>query len=213
MEKFTTFTSIVLPFDHAHVDTDQIIPKQFLKLVQRTGFGQFLFHNHRFLKDGSPNPDFVLNHERFEGARILLARENFGCGSSREHAPWALFDYGFRAIIAPSIADIFRNNCIKTGILPIELDIEVVNNLFIEVFSIPGHEITINLEDQTVTGPNDLNVFFEIHEFSKRCLIEGMDEIGLTLEQVESIRAYEASRTESWQAHVTGSLPQEGIKS
>jgi 3-isopropylmalate/(R)-2-methylmalate dehydratase small subunit len=209
MEKLTTFTGIVVPFDRAHVDTDQIFPKQFLKLVQRTGFGRFLFSNQRFLGDGSPDPEFVLNDARFEGGEVLLARENFGCGSSREHAPWALHDYGFRAIVAPSIADIFRNNCVKTGILPVVLDASLVSDLFRRVQASPGYRLTVSLEEQTLTAPDGFSARFVIDAFSKRCLLEGLDQIGLTLEHEDAVRDYEATQSKTWQTHISGSLPEE----
>ena len=203
MEKFTKLTGIVLPLDRANVDTDAIIPKQYLKSIKRTGFGVNLFDEWRYLDQGEPgmdhdarpqNPDFVLNRPRYRGASILLARENFGCGSSREHAPWALLDYGFRAIIAPSFADIFFNNCFKNGILPIVLDAAVLDRLFGEVEASEGYRLTIDLETQSVTTPEGEVIAFEVDAFRKHCLLNGLDDIGLTLQHVDEIRAYEARR-------------------
>lgn len=192
-----------MPLDRPNVDTDAIIPKQFLKSIKRTGFGPNLFDEWRYLDHGEPgmdnsqrpiNPDFVLNQPRYQGAQILLARENFGCGSSREHAPWALLDYGFRVIIAPSFADIFYNNCFKNGILPIVLDAETVDELFREVEANEGYTLTVDLERQTITKPDGTVIRFEIDEFRKHRLLEGLDDIGLTLEHADEIRAYEARR-------------------
>jgi len=203
MEKFTKLTGIVMPLDRPNVDTDAIIPKQFLKSIKRTGFGPNLFDEWRYLDHGEPgmdnsqrpiNPDFVLNQPRYQGAQILLARENFGCGSSREHAPWALLDYGFRVIIAPSFADIFYNNCFKNGILPIVLDADTVDELFREVEANEGYTLTVDLENQTITRPDGTVIRFEIDEFRKHRLLEGLDDIGLTLEHADEIRAYEARR-------------------
>jgi len=203
MEKFTKLTGIVMPLDRPNVDTDAIIPKQFLKSIKRTGFGPNLFDEWRYLDHGEPgmdnsqrplNPDFVLNQSRYQGAQILLARENFGCGSSREHAPWALLDYGFRVIIAPSFADIFYNNCFKNGILPIVLDTETVDELFREVEANEGYTLTVDLEKQTITKPDGSVIPFEIDEFRKHRLLEGLDDIGLTLEHADEILAYEERR-------------------
>ncbi|MAT65550.1 MAG: 3-isopropylmalate dehydratase small subunit [Gammaproteobacteria bacterium] len=203
MEKFETLTAIAAPLDRSNVDTDAIIPKQFLKSIKRTGFGPNLFDEWRYLDHGEPggdnsnrplNPDFVLNQERYKGARILLARENFGCGSSREHAVWALLDYGFRVVIAPSYADIFFNNCFKNGILPIILPAEAVDRLFRETEAQPGYELTVDLEGQKVITPNGDEFGFEIDAFRKHCLLEGLDDIGLTLQHADEIRAYEARR-------------------
>jgi len=203
MEKFTKLTGIVMPLDRPNVDTDAIIPKQFLKSIKRTGFGPNLFDEWRYLDHGEPgmdnskrpiNPDFVLNQPRYQGAQILLARENFGCGSSREHAPWALLDYGFRVIIAPSFADIFYNNCFKNGILPIVLDAETVDELFREVEANEGYTLTVDLENQTITKPDGTVIPFEIDAFRKHRLLEGLDDIGLTLEHADEIRAYEERR-------------------
>lgn len=202
MKPFDKLTARVAPLDQPNVDTDQIVPKQFLKRVERTGFGQFLFYDWRFLPDGSPNPDFVLNQPRYHGAQILLTRENFGCGSSREHAPWALLDYGFRVIIAPSFADIFKNNCFKNGILPVELPAEVVDELFRRVNAQEGYALTVDLERQTIEGSDGFQCRFEIDPFRKRCLLEGLDDIGLTLQHQEKIAAYEAAHREPWQAAV-----------
>jgi 3-isopropylmalate/(R)-2-methylmalate dehydratase small subunit len=204
MKPFEKMTALVAPLDQPNVDTDQIVPKQFLKRVERTGFGQFLFYDWRFLPDGTPNPDFVLNQPRYRGAQILLTRENFGCGSSREHAPWALLDYGFRVIIAPSFADIFRTNCFKNGILPIELSAEVVDDLFYRVQHQEGYQITVDLEAQTITGSDGFSCRFEIDPFRKKCLLEGLDDIGLTLQHEDKIAAYEATHREPWQAAVAG---------
>ena len=203
MEKFTTLDAIVAPMDRPNVDTDAIIPKQFLKSIKRTGFGPNLFDEWRYLDHGEPgqdcstrplNPDFVLNQPRYQGAQILLARENFGCGSSREHAPWALLDYGFRVIIAPSFADIFYNNCFKNGILPIVLDAEIVDQLFREVEASEGYRLKVDLEAQTITRPDGTVIPFEVDEFRKHRLLEGLDDIGLTLQHADEIRAYEERR-------------------
>ena len=203
MEKFTRLDGLVAPMDRANVDTDAIIPKQFLKSIKRSGFGPNLFDEWRYLDHGEPgmdnskrsfNPEFVLNQARYHGAQILLARENFGCGSSREHAPWALEDYGFRAIIAPSFADIFYNNCFKNGLLPIVLDAAKVDQLFREAAASPGFRITIDLEAQTVVTPSGESFSFEVGEFRKYCLLNGLDDIGLTLRHVDKIKAYEEQR-------------------
>ncbi|HWQ37394.1 MAG TPA: 3-isopropylmalate dehydratase small subunit [Burkholderiales bacterium] len=201
MEKFTRLEGLVAPLDRANVDTDAIIPKQFLKSIKRSGFGPNLFDAWRYLDPGEPgrdnskrplNPDFVLNQPRYKGAQILLARENFGCGSSREHAPWALMDYGFRAIVAPSYADIFFNNSFKNGLLPVVLPAEVVDRLFAEVAASPGYRLVIDLEQQTVTTPSGQSFGFDVDPFRKHCLLHGLDEIGLTLQHAEEIRAFEA---------------------
>jgi len=203
MDKFTTLTGIVAPMDRSNVDTDAIIPKQFLKSIKRSGFGPNLFDEWRYLDHGEPgmdnstrpiNPDFVLNQPRYAGASVLLARENFGCGSSREHAPWALLDYGFRVIIAPSYADIFFNNCFKNGILPIVLDAQVVDDLFQAVVANEGYQLTVDLAAQTITSPDGESIAFDVEAFRKHCLLNGLDDIGLTLQQVGEIRAYEARR-------------------
>ncbi|MCI0453570.1 MAG: 3-isopropylmalate dehydratase small subunit [Candidatus Dadabacteria bacterium] len=191
MEPFKTLTGVVAPLDRVNVDTDQIIPKQFLKRIERTGFEDFLFYDWRYLQDGKPNPEFVLNHESYKGATILLARNNFGCGSSREHAPWALKDYGFHVIIAPSFADIFFSNCFKNGMLPIVLPESVVEDIFKRVFANKGYSIKVDLESQILTDGKGFSVSFEIDAFKKRCLLEGLDDIGLTLKHEDKIRAYE----------------------
>lgn len=203
MEAFTRLVGLVAPLDRANVDTDAIIPKQFLKSIKRSGFGPNLFDEWRYLDSGEPgqdcsmrrvNPDFVLNQRRFEGARILLTRANFGCGSSREHAPWALLDYGFRSIIAPSFADIFYNNCLKNGILPVVLDEDTVDSLFRELEASPGYVLDVDLPSQTVNTPSGDTHGFEVAPFQKHCLLHGLDEIGLTLQYQDDIRAYEARR-------------------
>ena len=201
MNKFTLLDGLVAPLDRANVDTDAIIPKQFLKSIKRTGFGPNLFDEWRYLDHGEPgmdnsrrplNPDFVLNQPRYQGAAILLARKNFGCGSSREHAPWALDQFGFRAVIAPSFADIFFNNCYKNGLLPIKLTEGEVDQLFNEVKAFPGYRLIVNLEQQTVSTANGSSVFsFDIDAFRKFCLINGLDDIGLTLQKADKIRAFE----------------------
>ena len=203
MRAFKQHTGLVAPLDRANVDTDAIIPKQFLKSIKRTGFGPNLFDEWRYLDHGEPgqdcsqrplNPDFVLNQERYHGASVLLARQNFGCGSSREHAPWALEDFGFRAIIAPSFADIFYNNCFKNGLLPIVLAEDLVDRLFQETETTPGYELQIDLPAQTVTTPSGEALRFEIDAGSKHMLVEGLDEIGLTLQHADDIQAYEQRR-------------------
>jgi 3-isopropylmalate/(R)-2-methylmalate dehydratase small subunit len=203
MEKFTILDAIVAPMDRPNVDTDAIIPKQFLKSIKRSGFGPNLFDEWRYLDVGEPgkdnskrpvNPDFVLNQERYQGAGILLARENFGCGSSREHAPWALADYGFRVIIAPSFADIFFNNCFKNGILPVVLDSATVDQLFNDVAENVGYRLVVDLEKQVIQRPDGSTIFFDVDSFKKHCLLEGLDDIGLTLQHVDDIQAYEARR-------------------
>ena len=200
MKKFTTHTGLVAPMDRANVDTDMIIPKQFLKSIKRSGFGPNLFDELRYLDQGLPdqdnsgrpqNPDFPLNWPRYRGASILLARTNFGCGSSREHAPWALEDYGFRVVIAPSFADIFFNNCIKNGLLPIVLDELVVDQLFTEMAATEGYQLTVDLVAQTVRKPDGRAIRFAIDRFHQHCLLNGLDEIGLTLEDGDAIRAFE----------------------
>ena len=200
MEKFKILSGLVAPLDRSNIDTDAIIPKQFLKSIERTGFGPYLFDEWRYLDHGEPgmdcsnrplNPDFILNHARYQGARILLARDNFGCGSSREHAPWALLDYGFRAIIAPSFADIFYNNCFKNGILPIVLNKQRIDQLFSVVNDQPGYQLDINLETTSLTLPDGKNIDFDVDPFRKHCLLNGLDDIGLTLGKVEQIKKYE----------------------
>ena len=203
MEKFTVHTGLVIPLDRSNVDTDAIIPKQYLKSIQRTGFGPTLFDDWRYLEPGepgmdhskrTPNPDFVLNAPRFAGASVLLARENFGCGSSREHAVWALTDYGIRAVIAPSYADIFFNNSFKNGLLPLTLPAEVIDQLFVEAQAMTGYQLTVNLAEQQVVTPSGAAFAFSIDEFRKYCLLNGLDDIGLTLQHADDIRAYEAKR-------------------
>lgn len=194
MQPFTKHTGLVAAMDRPNVDTDQIIPKQFLKKIERTGFGQHLFHDWRFDEDGNPDPDFELNKPEVAGASILLARVNFGCGSSREHAPWALDDYGFRVLIAPSFADIFYNNCFKNGMLPIRLDQETVDKLF-KLAATPGYTLTVDLEDQTITDNQGLNLTFEVDPFRRHCLMNALDDIGLTLEHEDKISVFEASRS------------------
>jgi 3-isopropylmalate/(R)-2-methylmalate dehydratase small subunit len=194
MNPFIRQTGLVAALDRINVDTDQIIPKQFLKRIERTGFGQFLFYDWRFNSDESINEQFELNDPRFQGATILLARANFGCGSSREHAPWALLDYGFRSIIAPSFADIFYNNCFKNGMLPITLSEQQVDTLFQRTASTPGYELTVDLARQWVTDDEGLRFSFEVDPFRRECLLKGLDDIGLTLQHEEKIVEHEARR-------------------
>ena len=203
MEAFIKLNGLVAPLDRSNVDTDAIIPKQFLKSIKRSGFGPNLFDEWRYLDYGEPgkdcsgrplNKDFVLNQPRYRGAQILLARENFGCGSSREHAPWALLDFGFRAVVAPSFADIFANNCSKNGILPVVLDVRVVDQLFGEVTATEGYRLAIDLEKQQVTTPAGETFAFEIDAFRKQCLLKGLDEISLTLQHADAIRSFEERR-------------------
>ena len=193
MKKFNKHTGLVVPLDRANIDTDQIIPKQFLKRIERTGFGEFLFYDWRYLPDGQPNPSFVLNEPRYKDASILVADKNFGCGSSREHAPWALGEFGFRAIIAPSFADIFANNCFKNGMLPITLTHEHVQEIMRRAQQQEGYELTVDLERQTVEDSQGLSILFVVSEFQRYCLLEGLDDIGLTLRHEDAIRAYELS--------------------
>ena len=203
MKKFDSCKGLVVPLDRANIDTDAIIPKQFLKSIKRSGFGQNLFDEWRYLDHGEPgmnatrrklNPDFILNLPRYRGAQILLARANFGCGSSREHAPWALQDYGFQVIIAPSFADIFFNNCFKIGLLPIVFDASWVDQLFREVEAAEGYRLLVDLEQQSVTTPGGESFFFDIDPFRKHSLLNGLDEIGLTLQHADKIRAFEEKR-------------------
>lgn len=203
MQKFTLLKGLVAPMDRENIDTDAIIPKQFLKSIRKTGFGQNLFDEWRYLDAGfpgqdpasrKPNPDFVLNQPRYKGASILLARKNFGCGSSREHAPWALDQYGFRAMIAPSYADIFFNNSFKNGLLPIVLSDAQVSKLFDEAAAFPGYALTVDLERQVVVKPDGEELPFDVQPFRKYCLLNGFDDIGLTLRQADKIRAFEANR-------------------
>jgi len=212
MQKFTVHKGLVAPMDRENVDTDAIIPKQFLKSIKRTGFGPNLFDEWRYLDHGEPgmdpasrkpNPDFVLNQPRYQGASVLLARKNFGCGSSREHAPWALDQYGFRAILAPSFADIFFNNSFKNGLLPIVLPEATVAKLFDEVFAFPGYELTVDLDRQVVVKPDGEELPFEVQPFRRYCLMNGLDDIGLTLRHKDKIKAFEAERlaAKPWLAH------------
>ena len=212
MQKFTKLQGLVAPMDRENVDTDAIIPKQFLKSIKKTGFGVNLFDEWRYLDHGEPgqdpasrkpNPDFVLNHPRYQGASVLIARKNFGCGSSREHAPWALDQYGFRAVLAPSFADIFFNNCFKNGLLPIVLPESTIELLFNEVAAFPGYQLTIDLERQVVIRPQGEEIPFDVIAFRKYCLLNGFDDIGLTLRHTDKIKAYEAERlaTKPWLAH------------
>jgi 3-isopropylmalate/(R)-2-methylmalate dehydratase small subunit len=200
MKPFERLRGLAAPMDRANVDTDVIIPKQFLKSIKRSGFGPNLFDELRYLDEGQPdmdnsarpkNPDFPLNFERYRGAEVLLARSNFGCGSSREHAPWALADYGFRAIIAPSFADIFHSNCFKNGLLPIVLGAETVSQLFDEMYATEGYRLDIDLESQMVTTPSGESFQFEVDAFRKECLLKGLDDIGLTLQQADAIKQFE----------------------
>ena len=212
MQKFILHKGIVAPMDRENVDTDAIIPKQFLKSIKKTGFGPNLFDEWRYLDKGEPgqdpasrkpNPDFVLNQARYKGASVLLARKNFGCGSSREHAPWAIDQYGFRAVIAPSFADIFFNNCFKNGLLPIVLPEAAVDFLFSETLAFPGYELTIDLERQVIVRPQGEEIAFDVQAFRKYCLINGLDDIGLTLRHADKIKHFEAQRlaTKPWLAH------------
>ena len=212
MRKFTLLKGLVAPMDRENVDTDAIIPKQFLKSIRKTGFGENLFDEWRYLDAGypgqdptsrKPNPDFVLNQPRYQGASVLLARKNFGCGSSREHAPWALDQFGFRAIIAPSYADIFYNNSFKNGLLPIVLSEAQVAQLFDEAMAFPGYALAIDLERQVVVKPDGSELGFDIQPFRKYCLLDGLDDIGLTLRHADKIRAFEAERLaqKPWLAH------------
>ena len=205
MKAFTQHQGLVGPMDRANVDTDMIIPKQFLKSIKRSGFGPNLFDELRYMDEGQPgqdcsqrplNPDFPLNLPRYNGATILLARKNFGCGSSREHAPWALEDYGFRAVIAPSYADIFYNNCFKNGLLPVVLSEQQLDVLFAEMYADEGYQLTIDLVEQEVVRPNGESFEFDIDQFRKDCLIQGLDEIGLTLQSAQKIKDYEKARAE-----------------
>lgn len=212
MKPFTVHKGLVAPMDRENVDTDAIIPKQFLKSIRKTGFGPNLFDEWRYLDKGEPgqdpasrkpNPDFVLNQPRYAGASVLLARKNFGCGSSREHAPWAIDQYGFRAVIAPSFADIFFNNCFKNGLLPIVLPEATVSRLFDEVAAFPGYSLTIDLERQVIVDPQGNEIPFDVQPFRKYCLLNGLDDIGLTLRHKDKIAQYEAQRlaTKPWLAH------------
>lgn len=212
MTPFTVHKGLVAPMDRENVDTDAIIPKQFLKSIRKTGFGPNLFDEWRYLDKGEPgqdpasrkpNPDFVLNQPRYAGASVLLARKNFGCGSSREHAPWAIEQYGFRALIAPSYADIFLNNCFKNGLLPIVLPEATVSRLFDEAAAFPGYQLTVDLPRQVVVEPQGNEIAFEVQPFRKYCLLNGLDDIGLTLRHKDKIAQFEAQRlaTKPWLAH------------
>jgi len=196
MQPYTRVTGVVAPLDRANVDTDQIIPKQFLKRIERTGFGPFAFFDWRYREDGARNPDFELNKPGYENATILVAGRNFGCGSSREHAPWALEDMGFRTIIAPSYADIFFNNCFQNGMLPIVLPEETVNELLNRAKERPGYQLTVDLEDQSISDEEGVVAHFEVDEFRKRCLLNGLDSVGLTLQHEDAIDAFEEKRSE-----------------
>jgi len=196
MNSFRTHTGLVVPLDRANVDTDQIIPKQFLKRIERTGFGEFLFYDWRYLQDGQLNPAFVLNEPRFSGSSILIAGKNFGCGSSREHAPWALAEYGFRVIVASSFADIFSNNCFKNGLLPVVLPEEDVSHLMTRAQQNDPYYLTVDLERKVIEDKESFTRSFAIDDFQRFCLLEGLDDIGLTLRYEPDISAFEASRTE-----------------
>ena len=209
MKPFVTLKGILAPLDRANVDTDAIIPKQFLKSIKKTGFGPHLFDEWRYLDHGEPgmdltqrvkNPDFVLNQDRYENATILIARENFGCGSSREHAPWAIEDYGFRVILATSFADIFFSNCFKNGLLPIVLSGETIDRLFKSTYANEGYALTIDLENQSITLPSDEKISFQVDTFRKHCLMNGLDDIGLTMQHSETIKAFEKTyyQKNSW---------------
>ena len=198
MEKFTKLQGIVAPLDRANVDTDQIIPKQFLKRIERTGFGEFAFFDWRYLEDGVPNPDFILNQDRYRDASILVGGGNFGSGSSREHAPWALMEMGFRAIIAPSFADIFRNNCMQNGLLPVILDSSEVDTVMARALRGSGYSATVDLESQTVTDDQGLDANFEVDPFRKNSLLKGLDDVGITLNYEDSIESFESNRAARW---------------
>jgi len=194
MQPFVKHTGLVATMDRANVDTDQIIPKQFLKRIERTGFGQFLFFDWRFLDDGSPNPEFELNQPEVQGASVLVARRNFGSGSSREHAVWAIDDFGIRAILAPSFADIFYSNCFKNGTLPIPLTEEQIDDIFARAAKTPGYKLTVDLESKTISDEQGLEIAFEIDEFRRHKLLNGLDDIALTLQQEDKIREYETKQ-------------------
>ncbi len=194
MQAFTKHSGLVAPMDRANVDTDQIIPKQFLKRIERTGFGEFLFFDWRYLDDGSDNPDFELNRPQYRGATILLARRNFGCGSSREHAPWSLAQYGFRSIIAPSFADIFYNNCFNNGMLPLRFDEATVDDLFARTVEHEGYQLTVDLENRRLTDEHGLSLEFEVDDFRRHRLLNVLDQIDLTLENEANITEYERAR-------------------
>ena len=191
MQRFRKHTGLVAPFDRVNVDTDQMVPKQFCKLLTREGYGRFLFYDWRYFEGDAPNPDFVLNQPRYRGASVLLTRANFGCGSSREHAAWAVLDYGFRAIIAPSYADIFYNNCFKNGVLPVTLPDPEVEELFRRAEKTEGYRLTVDLENQTITDETGLKLAFKLDPFRRECLLKGLDDIGLSLRRQDKITAYE----------------------
>jgi 3-isopropylmalate/(R)-2-methylmalate dehydratase small subunit len=195
MEPFISHTGIVAPFDRANVDTDAIIPKQFLKRIERSGFGQFLFYDFRFDEHANPNPDFSLNQDRFRHASVLISRSNFGCGSSREHAPWALLDYGFRVIVASSFADIFYNNCFNNGILPVRLDPQQIDLLFQNTQSLHGYALNIDLKTQTISDDFGFSSHFEVDDWHKNKLLNGLDDIGITLGHLDKIEAFEKNHT------------------
>jgi len=197
MQAFAKHTGLVVPLDRVNVDTDQMVPKQFLKLITREGYGRFLLYDWRYLEGEVPNPEFVLNQPRYRGASILLTRANFGCGSSREHAPWAILDYGFRAIIAPSYADIFYNNCFKNGLLPVTLPEAQMDELFRRTERAEGYRLTVDLEIQTISDDAGLTISFQIDPFRRECLLKGLDEIGLALRVEDRIAAYEKENTPS----------------
>ena len=198
MEKFTKLTSIVAPLDRANIDTDQIIPKQFLKRIERTGFGEFAFFDWRYLEDGVLNPDFILNEDRYRNANILVGGRNFGSGSSREHAPWALMEMGYTAIIAPSFADIFRNNCMQNGLLPVVLGESDVDTVMARAMRGTGYKVTVDLETQTVTDDQGLSASFDVDPFRKNSLLEGLDDVGITLGLGEAIDSFEDKRAARW---------------
>jgi 3-isopropylmalate/(R)-2-methylmalate dehydratase small subunit len=202
MEKFTRITGVAAPMDLINIDTDMVIPKQYLTTIERTGLGKGLFHEMRYIKDGSENPDFILNKPAYREASILIAGDNFGCGSSREHAPWALMDFGFRCIIAPSFADIFYNNCFKNGVLPIRLPQEDVKKLMEVATRGSNAKVTVDLESQTITGPDGDEITFKLDEFKKHCLLNGLDDIGLTMQNEDKISIFEKNRatTQPWLA-------------
>ncbi|CAM3400078.1 3-isopropylmalate dehydratase small subunit [Marinicrinis lubricantis] len=196
MEAFTQHKGIVAPVDRVNVDTDAIIPKQFLKRIERTGFGQFLFYEWRYTQDGKVIPEFSLNQKRYEGSSVLISRANFGCGSSREHAPWAILDYGFKVVIAPSFADIFYNNCFKNGILPIKLSEEQVEELFQRTDKYEGYQLSVDLEAKTIQDDHGLEISFDLDEHRRQFLLQGLDDIGLTLQHEDKIKAYETANAE-----------------
>ncbi|MBL01300.1 MAG: 3-isopropylmalate dehydratase small subunit [Chloroflexi bacterium] len=198
MEKFTKINAIVAPLDRENVDTDQIIPKQFLKRIERTGFGEFAFFDWRYLEDGAPNPDFILNQNKYKNAEILVSGRNFGSGSSREHAPWALKEMGFSVIIAPSFADIFKNNCMQNGLLPVILDPKYVELIMARSIRNESYKVTVDLETQTITDEQDLNVKFDIDPFRKNSLLKGLDDVGITLTMSNDIDEFESKRNARW---------------